>query len=137
MGKAGALPREIEMRIVTILSTLTLASFASGAAHAAPALGCPVQPGKALEHLTVFDGPPQDMASLRPEDGREVKRRLRQTWTGLADSAKHGRQIHVECRYKGGATQVVKLPKTVRTCFQDLQRIDDKGNYRTLSFGCR
>ena len=101
-------------------------------AQAAP-FSCPAgHPGKALEHVTVFDGPPKDMASLRPDDGREVKRKMRQTWdlTSL-------RQIHVECAYTGGATRVVKVPKSAKTCSQDLLRLNNKGDYRLLSFGCR
>ena len=119
------------MRIVMILATLA----ATSAAQAAP-FSCPIQPGKALEHVTVFDGPPKDMAAMRPEDGRELKGRLRQTWD-VADIAKLGRQAHVECAYKGGAARVVQVPKTAKTCSQELQRLDRKGNYRTLSFGCR
>ena len=120
------------MRIVIILSALAFA----GAAHAAP-FTCPATlKGKALEHVTVFDGPPKDMASMRPEDGREVKGRSRQTWN-IADIARLGRQAHIECGYTGGATQVVKPPKSVKACAQDLQRLDNKGNYRLLSFSCR
>ena len=115
------------MRIVTIVAALTLSA---GAAQAAT---CPVtHHGKSLDHVTVFDGPPKDMASLRPEDGREIKSGLRQTWD-LRDL----RQVHVECGYKGGATQVVKPPRSTKTCIQDLQRLDTKGNYHLLAFGCR
>lgn len=120
------------MRIVTILSALTLAS----AAQAAPATCPPTHGGKALEQVTVFDGPPKDMASMRPEDGREVDRKLRQTWS-IAEIIELGRQAHVECRYKGGASQIVKPPKSAKACVQDLLRLDDKGNYRLLSFSCR
>lgn len=120
------------MRILTILSTLALAS----AAQAAPATCPAIHGGKPLEHVTVFDGPPKDMASLRPEDGREVGRKLRQTWN-IAEVAKLGRQVHVECRYKGGASRIVKPRKAAKACAQDLLRLDDKGNYRPLSFDCR
>jgi hypothetical protein len=122
---------EIEMRIVTILAALAFA----GAAQAAP-FTCPTRPAKALDHITVFDGPPKDMASMRPEDGREIKGKLRQTWN-VADIARLGRQVHVECGYTGGATLVVKPPKAVKVCAQDLQRLDNKGHYRLLSFSCR
>ncbi len=118
------------MRIVLILAALAVA----GAAEAAP-FACPVHHGKALDHVTVFDGPPKDMAPLRPED-HETGRKLRQTWD-IAELTKIGRQVHVECAYKGGATQAIKVPKTAKVCSQDLQRLDSKGNYRLLSFGCR
>lgn len=115
------------MRIVMIVAALTLSA---GAARAAT---CPVtHHGKSLDHVTVFDGPPKDMASLRPEDGREVKRKLRQTW-----DLRGVRQVHVECGYRGGATQVVKPPRLTKVCTQDLQRLDNRGNYRLLAFGCR
>lgn len=119
------------MRIALILAALAVA----GAAQAAP-FTCPATTGKALEHVTVFDGPPKDMASMRPEDGREVKGRLRQTWN-VAELFKIGRSVHAECAYKGGATAVVQVPKSAKTCSQELQRLDNKGAYRTLSFSCR
>jgi hypothetical protein len=115
------------MRIVMILAAVVLSA---GAAEAAT---CPAtHHGKPLEHVTVFDGPPKDMASLRPEDGREMNRKLRQTWdvAGI-------RQVHVECGYKGGGSRVIRPPRSTKTCTQDLRRLDTKGNYRLLSFGCR
>ncbi len=122
------------MRYAAIPTILMLAL--TGAAQAAPPTCPATHHGKALDHVTVFDGPPSEMASLRPDDGREIKRRMRQTWD-VADIAKQGRQVHVQCDYKGGATQVVKAPKSTKTCSQDLLRLDAKGNYRLLSFGCR
>jgi hypothetical protein len=115
------------MCIVMILAGVVLSASAANTAT------CPAtHHGRPLEHVTVFDGPPKDMASLRPEDGREVNRKLRQTWK-LAGI----RQVHVECGYKGGVSQVVKPPKSTKACTQDLQRLNRKGDYRLLSFGCR
>lgn len=120
------------MRGLMILVTLALAS----AANAAP-LACPATlKGKALEEVTVFDGPPAEMASLRPEDGRETNRRMRQTWD-IAEIGKSGRQVHMACRYKGGAKLVLQAPKSAKVCTQDLLRLDNKGHYRPLSFSCR
>ena len=119
----------------SVFLTLLAASAVAGAAQAAP-FTCPAHhQGKALDSVTVFDGPPEEMASLR-RDGREVKRRSRQSWD-VAYAYKQGREIHVQCHYLGGGAQVVKPPKTTRTCSQDLLRLDDKGHYRTLSFSCR
>ena len=120
------------MRFVTILAALAFA----GAAEAAP-FTCPAQhQGKAFEGVTVFDGPLEGMGALRPHDGREVKRRSRQTWE-VAYAYKQGREIYVQCQYLGGASQVIKPPKTTRTCSQELLRLDSKGHYRALSFSCR
>ena len=124
---------EIEMRTLMIAAALALA--ATSAAQAAP-LVCPAtHHGKTFNGVTVFDGPPKDMASLRPEDGREVKRRMRQTWDVRYDP-KVGRQTHIQCQYKGGGSQVLKAPKATKTCVQQLQRLDNRGNYRVLSFRC-
>jgi hypothetical protein len=132
-GKVGSKPGEVEMRTLMIAAALALA--ATSATEAA-SLTCPAKHhGKALDGVTVFDGPPKDMASLRPEDGREVNRKMRQTWDVRYDP-KAGRRAHIQCRYKGGGSQVLKAPKATRTCVQQLQRLDNKGNYRVLSFRC-
>jgi hypothetical protein len=123
----------VAMHAMMIAGALALA--ATSAAHAAP-LVCPAKHhGKALDGVAVFDGPPKDMASLRPEDGREINRKMRQTWDVRYDP-KAGRQTHIKCQYKGGGSQVLKAPKAIKTCVQQLQRLDNKGNYRTVSFRC-
>jgi hypothetical protein len=120
----------------SLLLTLLAASAIAGAAQAAP-FTCPARhQGKAFEGVTVFDGPPEEMASLRGHESREVKGKFR-SWWSVQESLKAGRELHVQCRYAGGAAQVIKPPKTAKTCVEQLRRLDNKGNYRTLSFSCQ
>ena len=120
------------MRIVLILAALATA----GSAQAAP-FSCPAKhQGKTLQRVTVFDGPPEDMASLRGEESREVKGKFSSTWS-VQESLKAGRELHIQCLYVGGAVQVIKPPRTAKTCVEQLQRIDKRGHFRLVSFGCQ
>ncbi|WP_374438420.1 STY0301 family protein [Inhella sp.] len=72
---------------------------------------CPIQPGKALRQVTVFDGPPEELASLVPEPDAQG----RDSWP-LAYVYQAGRQVWVHCQYQGEARRVLQLPEPVRHC---------------------
>lgn len=104
------------------------------AAHAVQ-MSCPAtQKGKRLSAVSLFDGPPEDMAELRPEEGREKNGLLRTYWM-LEDIHKAGRVPHVVCDYDGGGKVVMKPGKTVRACIRFLKS-DRKGGYSVFSVRC-
>jgi hypothetical protein len=118
-----------------LLPTLFIATLSATAAHAVP-MSCPTtQHSKALTTASLFDGPPEAMADLRPNEGPE-KNGLIRTWWSLADIHKAGRQPHVVCGYTGGGTLVLKPGKTVKTCFRYLQTVGKAGEYRVRALRC-
>ena len=86
-------------------------ALAQGAALAAPAPVCPAVPGHALKRLTVFDGPPEELASLVPEqDGKG-----RAYWD-LAYVYRAQRRVWVQCHYEPQAMRTMELPAQVNRC---------------------
>lgn len=121
------------MRRYLFPAVLAATLFAT-AAHAVQ-MSCPAsQKGKRLTTASLFDGPPEDMAELRPEEGREKNGLLRTYWM-LGDIHKAGRVPHVVCGYDGGAQVTLKPGKTVKACIRFLQH-DRKGGYSVYSLRC-
>ena len=70
-----------------------------------------------LERVSVFDGPPAEMADLRPD----AKGRT-DTWSRLGAT---GRPVYLVCRYQDlTATLEVRLPAGIRACV-GVRRSDD------------
>lgn len=72
---------------------------------------CPSQPGTVLHQVTVFDGPPEELASLVPEPDAQG----RDSWP-LAYVYQAGRQVWVHCQYQDQTRRVLQLPEPVRRC---------------------
>ncbi len=72
---------------------------------------CPSQPGTVLHQVTVFDGPPEELASLVPEPDAQG----RDSWP-LAHVYQAGRQVWVHCQYQDHTQRVLQLPEPVRRC---------------------
>ncbi|MBH9576966.1 STY0301 family protein [Inhella proteolytica] len=72
---------------------------------------CPSQPASALRQVTVFDGPPEELASLVPEPDAQG----RDSWP-LAYVYQAGRQVWVHCQYQDQTRRVLQLPEPVRHC---------------------
>lgn len=103
------------MRRASLLPVLALLAVA-GVAEAAPT-ACPAShQGQRFNGGQVFDGPPEEMADLRPDHDRRVDRERRATWA-VAYVAKAGRRVHLLCHYAGQAAPVaVKVPAAAKTC---------------------
>lgn len=72
---------------------------------------CPAQKGQALNAVDIFDGPPEEMASLVPDAGDEKS----DLWQlGYVYDA--GRIVTVRCKYSGGKTLDVPLPHKIAKC---------------------
>lgn len=118
------------MRRSLLLSALAALAVA-GTAQAAP-VSCPARhQGQPINGGQVFDGPPEQMADLRPDGDRRVGRERRATWK-VAYVYKAGRQVHLLCHYAGGvAPMAVKASHPVKVC---VYRTDL--NWRGLSLRC-
>ncbi len=72
---------------------------------------CPDEPKDPMQTVTVFDGPPPELASLVPEEGQ------RGTWYwDLAYVYEAGRHVWVQCNYRSKAQKTVELPQPVQRC---------------------
>lgn len=81
-----------------------------------------------LTGATLYDGPPQEGASLRPDDDR----RDRATWS-LSGSA--GRVTHAACDYGRGLARLVKpMPGTPQRCTAHFGR--DPKQPMAVRFSC-
>lgn len=70
---------------------------------------CPVRPGQALRFVDVFDGSPQDLATLVPDKAGESSGYWR---LGYVYDA--GRFVTVRCKYADKTVTDIKLPKVQR-----------------------
>ncbi|MFO1253093.1 MAG: STY0301 family protein [Inhella sp.] len=94
------------------LTLLALAAPLLARADPSPSASvCPSQPASALRQVTVFDGPPEEMASLVPEPDAQG----RDSWP-LAYVYQAGRQVWVHCQYQDQTRRVLQLPEPVRHC---------------------
>ncbi|WP_323118834.1 STY0301 family protein [Burkholderia alba] len=87
---------------------------------------CPVQPGHPLQYVDVFDGAPEDMATLVPDQAQPTS-----GYWQLAYVYDAGRSVTVRCKYAGGQQSDVKLAQRVNRCDY---RIDAQ---KTLTLKCK
>jgi hypothetical protein len=108
------------MRLFSMLAAL--ATAVAGAPAAAASFGCPqtidaaagaVSSTHAFRYVSFFDGPPEEMVELAPEDfSRAGKLSLRWRFDANRD-----RPIVMICRYHGAeATARFEAPATIRLC---------------------
>jgi hypothetical protein len=127
-GGRGSKMKMISWRIVFVAGVLTIVANVAANAQVA----CPpnikveqkaVAPSDwsvdyskkaaALSSATIFDGPPQEQASLKYDDERTTKDEIIQTWALPASD----RGYWIECGYTNTAALLRrKLPNDMRTC---------------------
>ncbi len=98
------------MRWIWMLS-IPLIAMASAcvAGHAIGAEVCAAKP--ALRNVTVFDGPPSELASLVPDEAGEISA----SWElGYVYDA--GRTVWVRCQYADGTSADVQLSARIAKC---------------------
>jgi hypothetical protein len=80
-------------------------------------VGCPAAQGKSLlTGVSVFDGPPAEMADLVPDVSRGGEAHLFQSWEVGYLFDQH-RTLYLSCRYAGlAAPSVLKIERRVQTC---------------------
>jgi hypothetical protein len=81
------------------------------AAQAAPSAPCPARAGTTLRFVDVFDGPPESLATLVPDEAGE-----RSGHWNLKYVYDAGRTVTVRCKYANDQTHDVKLPTLTTRC---------------------
>ncbi|WP_263140541.1 STY0301 family protein [Pseudomonas sp. RIT-PI-AD] len=92
-----------------LLSALFGLMLLTGCAHAEIACPAKAAAGGVLSGAEVFDGPPEELASLVPDGEDGVSWDLK----GYHDSP---RELYLVCEYADGAKQNMLLPKDVSEC---------------------
>jgi hypothetical protein len=108
-----------------VMGAMVVASPAIAGSPAGKAV-CPARDGGRLKFVDVFDGPPEELASLKPDIGGGASGAF--TVGGIYDA---GRFVTLRCRYADGTIERVELRERVGSC--DYRRGRDGG----LSFACR
>ncbi|MEE3626114.1 STY0301 family protein [Nitrospirillum sp. BR 11752] len=91
---------------------ISAASFGiANAACAAPPDVCPARPGDKVKSLNVFDGKPEDMFNLAPDDEGAGQ----DTFT-VGEIYKAGRMVTIRCIYTSGTVTDVELKDKVEQC---------------------
>lgn len=70
---------------------------------------CPDRKNKKVEQIYIYDGKPEDMAYLAPDDEKS------NTYT-VSDIYEQGRIVTIRCRYEGGFVYDVELKTKVNKC---------------------
>jgi hypothetical protein len=106
---------------------LVIASLALCAIRAAGAQEtCPLQPDQHLQFVDVFDGAPEELATLIPDrDGK------RSGYWLLAYVYESGRFVTVRCKYTKGKILDVKLGEPIKQCSYSIN------SKKTLKVLCR
>jgi hypothetical protein len=87
---------------------------------------CPVRAGQPLRHVDVFDGPPEELATLIPDRAED---RSGHWELGYVYDA--GRFVTIRCKYADGVSTDRRLAGRIRRCDYT---IDPSG---TLGLACR
>jgi len=110
-------------RLLTASSFVALTACVMAGAAAAEV--CPARPGHSPRYVVVFDGTPEEMASLVPDETGNSSGRWQLGYVYEA-----GRVVTVRCRYEDGRTAEVTLSKKVNAC---VYKIDAK---KRLKLSC-
>lgn len=87
---------------------------------------CPLHPGHPLRLVDVFDGSPDELATLVPDEAGKVS-----GYWQLGYLFDAGRFVTIRCRYAGDEIADIKLSKRINRCDY---KFDDK---KVLSLSCK
>jgi len=105
---------------------LGAAILLQGTARAAETAPCQAKPATALKYVEVYDGPPEELASLMPDE----ESKNGGTFT-LGDIYTSGRFVTIRCKYADGTAADVKLAAKVESCRYAI------GKDKKVSLTCR
>jgi hypothetical protein len=72
---------------------------------------CPIRSGQPVRFVDVFDGPPQELATLVPDVAQ-----ARSGYWQLGYVYEAGRVVTIRCKYADGQSEDVTLSKKVQRC---------------------
>jgi hypothetical protein len=94
-----------------LLLVLMLVVGAAEAAPANPAEICPARPGDSVRFIDVFDGKPDEHATLAPDSSRHGIDMF--TLGHIYDD---GRTVTIRCKYRSGTRTDIELRDKVEAC---------------------
>lgn len=111
-----------------LAALLFVISFSSAAvACSKPVSICPKRSHVSVRQIHVFDGKPEDLAYLAPDDPDTAPN----TYT-VGNILVQGRGVVVRCRYDDGVVRDVELEKCTKVC-----RYTERGTKPSVSLVCK
>jgi hypothetical protein len=144
MTRQSTVGRDGPVRIVTSGKAMSAAAalllLAAAGATPAVALECPAVPGATLVYIDIFDGPPDEMADLVPDQhGSPANKTAWNTWRLEAGP----KGLYVKCGYGNkldgpySRIETIRLPDTVKTCRADFKTGPKPADLTLTKFACR
>ncbi|WP_425600664.1 STY0301 family protein [Nitrospirillum viridazoti] len=96
------------------LLPLLVSLISSGSASATTPSVCPVRGGDLVKYISVYNGKPEDLVNLAPDD--ETGKNPNQDKFTLDYIYKDGRVATIRCKYASGAITDVELKEPVKQC---------------------
>ena len=94
---------------------LFLTGLLATSAQAEPVKCPPFSNNMALSAVSVYDGPPEEMANLAPDSTKTKGKLFTANWT-VGDIYDAGRQMHLVCKYATAASLTIRVEKKVHMC---------------------
>jgi len=98
-----------EMSPLKVFLLIGILASGNGFAHDNADGVCPKRPNEKLQQIYIFDGKPEELASLAPDD------ETNDIYT-LGAIYKEGRTVTIRCQYDTGFKLDVELKNEVHTC---------------------
>jgi hypothetical protein len=109
----------------TLCAAVLCAVILTRGAQAADTAPCPPRPATALKSVEVFDGAPEELASLMPDEADKNSGSF-----ALGYIYEAGRFVTIRCEYADKSTADVKLAAKVESCKYAI------GKDKKASFSC-
>ena len=136
---AGVMSRFEILRSAKAVSAVALLMLAGSPAIAAASFGCPEIPGHKLVYVGIFDGPPEKLADLVPDqhiDG--ARKRVWNIWQlkagpeGLFATCGYGKALAGPY----SSTETIRLPDSTRLCRADFRTGGGPSALTLMGFSC-
>jgi len=127
------------LRSAKAVSAVALLTLAGWPAIAASSFGCPEIPGRKLVYVDIFDGPPDKLADLVPD--QHIDKARKRAWNIW--QLKAGLEgLFVKCGYGKALvgpyswTETVRLPGSTRLCRADFRTGRGQSALTLTGFSC-
>ena len=136
---AGLMSRFEMLRSATAVSAVALLVLADWAAIAASPFGCPEFPGQKLVYVDIFDGPPEKLADLVPD--QHIDRARKRPWN-IWQLKASPEGLFVTCGYGKALAgpysrrETIRLPDSTRLCRADFRTGAGQSALTLMGFSC-